>query len=137
MTGPADDEFCPHFHYAVELIGRRWTGCVLRSMLQGATRFSEIASHVPNISDKMLAERLKELEAEGLVSRTVIPETPVRVEYGLTEKGAALEQVVNALAEWAHAWVPLAGDGATSCPPQASTASSGGGAGSDAGRSAR
>jgi DNA-binding HxlR family transcriptional regulator len=113
MIPRPDDDFCPHFHHAVELIGRRWTGVVLRTMLHGATRFSEIAAVVPNLSDKMLAERLKELESEGMITRTVVPETPVRVEYRLTDKGRALEGVVRALGAWADRWVgPCPGAGA-------------------------
>jgi DNA-binding HxlR family transcriptional regulator len=100
-----DDDFCPHFHHAIELIGRRWTGVVLRTMLHGATRFSDIAAAVPNLSDKMLAERLKELEAEGMITRHVLPVMPVRVEYELTDKGRALNGVVEALGEWADQWI--------------------------------
>lgn len=96
--------FCPHFHHAVELIGRRWTGVVLRAMLGGATRYSDIRAAVPALSDKMLAERLKELEAEGVLTRTVVPSTPVRVEYHLTEKGRALEGVFEAVAAWVARW---------------------------------
>ena len=104
-------EFCPLFHHAVEVIGRRWTGVVVRAMLQGAKRFVDIATAVPHLSDKMLAERLKELEAEGMVTRTVVPETPVRVEYELTEKGGALEGVLKALDAWADRWVPECPEG--------------------------
>ena len=96
--------FCPAYHHAVELIGRRWTGAILRALLADVTRFNEIAASVPGLSDRMLAERLKELEAEGLVVRTVTPCTPVRIEYGLTEKGLALDSVVQALAGWVAAW---------------------------------
>jgi DNA-binding HxlR family transcriptional regulator len=106
VQGGGRDGFCPAFHRAVELIGRRWTGVVLRAMLQGATRYSEIRAAVPDLSDKMLAERLKELEAERVVSRVVIPSTPVRVEYHLTEKGRALDAAVTAVAAWADAWMP-------------------------------
>ena len=112
MTRSSHEDFCPVFHHAIELIGRRWTGVVLRAMLRGATRFSDIAAEVPNLSDKMLADRLKELEAEGLITRIVVPTIPVRVEYRLTEKGRALEGVVKALDEWADRWVgpcPAAG----------------------------
>jgi len=118
MSQGFQDGFCPYFHHAIELIGRRWTGVVLRTMLRGATRFSDIAAAVPNISDKMLCERLKELETEGVITRTVIPATPVRVEYHLTEKGHALEGVVNALDDWADQWVALGGDPGTEagCP---------------------
>jgi DNA-binding HxlR family transcriptional regulator len=73
------EAFCPYYHRAVELIGRRWTGAILRAMLFGVSRFSDLAATIPGISDRMLSERLKELEAEGLVLRSVIPETPVRV----------------------------------------------------------
>lgn len=103
--------FCPNYHRAVELIGRRWTGAVLRAMLSGLTRFSDLTAAVPGLSDRMLSERLKELEAEGIVTRTVIPETPVRVFYHLTEKGRALSDVVEAVSHWAETWaVPAACD---------------------------
>ena len=106
MEPGSGKHFCPLFHHAIELIGRRWTGVVLRTMLQGATHFGDIAAGVPNLSDKMLAERLKELEAEGMLTRTVVPETPVRVEYQLTDKGRSLEGVLKALDAWADRWVP-------------------------------
>ena len=96
--------FCPAYHRAVELIGRRWSGAILRALLADLTRFNEIASAVPGLSDRMLAERLKELEAEGLVVRNVTPCTPVRIDYRLTEKGRALDSVVQALAVWVAAW---------------------------------
>ena len=100
--------FCPSYHRAVELIGRRWTGAILRALLSDVRRFNELASAVPGLSDRMLAERLRELESEGVVIRTVIPDTPVRVEYSLTEKGLALESAVRALAGWAETWVSKA-----------------------------
>ena len=104
--------FCPQYHHAVEVIGRRWTGAILRAMLYGRiSRFSDLIEAVPGLSDRMLSERLKELECEGIVQRTVIPETPVRIEYQLTEKGRALGDVVNAVAAWAGDWVD-AGDAA-------------------------
>jgi len=96
--------FCPAFHQAVELIGRRWTGAILRSMLSGSTRFSDIIATVPGLSDRLLSERLKELEVEGIVQRQVIPETPVRVEYHLTAKGEALMDVIQAVSTWAERW---------------------------------
>jgi DNA-binding HxlR family transcriptional regulator len=98
--------FCPRYHHAVELIGRRWTGAVIRVLLAGRARYHELRNAVPDISDRMLAERLRELEQEGVIERVVVPETPVRVEYELTEKGVALEPVVRAIAAWAERWVP-------------------------------
>ena len=96
--------FCPIYHRAIELIGRRWTGAILRVLLGGPTRFSDIAGVIPGLSDRLLSERLKELEAEGIVARTVFPEMPVRIEYALTEKGHALEGVIAAVSDWAETW---------------------------------
>jgi DNA-binding HxlR family transcriptional regulator len=97
--------FCPIYHQAVELIGRRWTGAILRAMLSGSTRFSDITASIPSLSDRLLSERLKELEQHGIVTRTVIPNTPVRIEYRLTEKGQALSNVVEAISEWGETWL--------------------------------
>jgi DNA-binding HxlR family transcriptional regulator len=97
--------FCPNYTKAIEIIGRRWTGAIVRAMLAGATRFSDILGSIPDLSDRLLSDRLKELEAEGIVSRTVIPSTPVRIQYRLTEKGEALGTVVHAVGEWADNWV--------------------------------
>jgi DNA-binding HxlR family transcriptional regulator len=96
---------CPLYHRAVELIGRRWTGAILRALLDGETRFSVLAQAVPGLSDRLLSERLKELETEGIVVRTVFPEIPVRIEYTLTEKGRALGDVMDAIGDWAHRWL--------------------------------
>lgn len=104
MDGTASP-FCPRFHHAIELVGRRWTGAILRAMLSGRSRFSDMAAAVPGLSDRLLSERLKELEAEGVIERCVFPETPVRIEYRLTAKGRALEQAVAAVAAWAETWV--------------------------------
>lgn len=95
---------CPRFHKAVELIGKRWTGAILRVLQGGRARFNVIATAIPDMSDRMLAERLRELEHEGIVVRLVIPESPVRVEYELSEKGRALDETFCAIARWAEAW---------------------------------
>ncbi|MGI8551325.1 MAG: winged helix-turn-helix transcriptional regulator [Dehalococcoidia bacterium] len=97
--------FCPYFHRAVELIGRRWTGAILRALLSGVDRFSDLTETIPGLSDRMLSERLKELESEGIVVRKVIPETPVRIEYHVTTKGRALGSVVEAVSGWAQEWL--------------------------------
>src|SRR5215207_8383265 len=102
--------FCPTYHHAIELIGRRWTGAILRAMLSGEARFNDIASVVPGLSDRLLSERLKELEAEGIVRRTVVASTPVRVDYSLTEKGQALNEVIMSVSNWAEQWLTLAPD---------------------------
>lgn len=99
------EKFCPQYHRAVEIVGRRWAGAIIQVMLAGAVRFGEIEGAIPDISNRMLSERLKEFEAEGMVERVVIPEKPVRVEYRLTEKGRALGPAVAALEAWADEWV--------------------------------
>jgi len=103
---------CARFHRAVELIGSRWTGAVIQLLLNGRMRFAELRGGIPDISDRMLSERLRELEAEGIVARIVVPETPVRVEYELTEKGRALEHALAAVGRWAERWI-------TDSPPAA------------------
>jgi DNA-binding HxlR family transcriptional regulator len=97
--------FCPRFHYAVELIGRRWTGAILRALLAGATRYSDITHAVPGLSDRLLSERLRELETEAIVERRLLPGPPVGVQYELTEKGRALEPAVRTLVTWARTWL--------------------------------
>jgi DNA-binding HxlR family transcriptional regulator len=94
---------CALYHHAVELIGRRWTGAILLVLVEGGPlRFSEIRVLVPDVSDRLLSERLKELETEGIVARRVYDETPVRVEYELTAKGEALQPALVALKQWSH-----------------------------------
>lgn len=104
--------FCPLYHRAIEIVGRRWTGAIVRALLTGHTRFGQIRSTVPGLSDRLLSERLKELEAEGIVERQVLHDVPVRIEYHLTPKGEALASVVQAASAWADEW--LAPQAATS-----------------------
>ncbi|HEX8065073.1 MAG TPA: helix-turn-helix domain-containing protein [Thermoleophilaceae bacterium] len=96
---------CSLYHRAVELIGKRWSGAILLVLLDGPLHFSEIRQLVPDISDRLLSERLKELEGEGIVKRHVIDGSPVRVEYRLTKKGLALESSVRELQGWARSWL--------------------------------
>ena len=99
---------CAQFHRAIELVGRRWTGAIVFILLKARCRFATLREAIPDITDRMLSERLQELEQEGVVERTVVPDSPVRVEYSLTRKGRALVAVVDAVAEWAHKWGPEA-----------------------------
>jgi len=100
-------ELCQRYHRASELIGRRWTGAIIYVLMRSRCRFAMLRDAIPEITDRMLSERLQELEQEGIVERTVIPETPIRVEYSLTKKGRALTSAVDAIADWAHKWVEL------------------------------
>ena len=96
---------CGLYHRAIELVGKRWTGAILLVLMDGPLHFSGIRQLVPELSDRLLSERLKELEAEGVVERRVLDGSPVRVEYSLTEKGQALEPTVRALKDWARHWI--------------------------------
>ncbi len=97
---------CPLYHEAIELIGRRWTGAIVSVLIHRTTlRFGEIADSVPELSDRLLSERMKELEARGVVIRTVRPGRPVRVEYQLTDMGRELEPAVRELEAWAQRWL--------------------------------
>lgn len=96
---------CARFHRASELIGRRWTGAIIFVLLKSRCRFATLRDAIPDITDRMLSERLQELEQEGIVERTVVPETPVRVEYALTKKGRGLAAPIDAIADWAHKWI--------------------------------
>jgi DNA-binding HxlR family transcriptional regulator len=103
---------CTRFHSAIELVGARWSGAILRALFTGATRFADVKAAIPGISDTMLAERLRTLEEQGLVAR--VPDTTAmlrpRASYVLTEKGRDLEPALAALTAWAHRWIPLDGD---------------------------
>lgn len=96
-----DYQLCPKFENAFELIGKRWTGLIIRVLLTGPKRFKDISELIPSMSDRMLSERFKELEAAGIIIRHVYPETPVRIEYELTEKGKGLKPVMDELQKWA------------------------------------
>lgn len=101
----AEFSLCPKFEAAFEIIGKRWTGLIIRVLLTGPKRFKELVQVIPNVSGKVLTERLKELESSGIISREVYPEMPVRVEYFLTEKGMGLLPVLDELQSWAEKWV--------------------------------
>ena len=102
---PLERQLCHRFHRAVELVGRRWNGAIIFLLLQDRARFAQLRAAIPGITDRMLAERLHELEAEGVIVRTVLPDPPVRVEYALTKKGHALAGALKAIGQWAEKWV--------------------------------
>ncbi|MBK3494560.1 helix-turn-helix transcriptional regulator [Viridibacillus sp. YIM B01967] len=95
---------CPRLAKSMDLIGKRWMGLILYQLLDGPQRFNEIESALP-ISGRLLSERLKELEKEGLVERHVYTEVPVRVEYTLTEKGQDLKAAIDEIENWSKKWL--------------------------------
>jgi DNA-binding HxlR family transcriptional regulator len=98
-------QLCPKYETAFKVLGKRWNGLIIRVLLGGPKRFSDISNMIPQLSDRVLAERFKELEAAGIIERKVYPETPVRIEYQLSEKGAALKSVLDEVQKWADDWV--------------------------------
>jgi DNA-binding HxlR family transcriptional regulator len=100
-----DFHLCPKFEAAFELLGKRWTALIIRVLLDGPKRFKDISHVIPNMSDKMLSERFKEMEIAGLIVRRVYDEMPVRIEYELTSKGKALEPMMSECQKWAEDWV--------------------------------
>ncbi|WNB91624.1 helix-turn-helix domain-containing protein [Bacillus sp. NEB1478] len=96
---------CPKYEVAIEIIGKKWTGLIIRVLMGGPKRFKDIKSQIPEMSDRMLTERMKELESVGIVKRHVYPETPVRIEYALTEKGNSLKTIINEIQTWSEQWV--------------------------------
>ena len=98
---------CEHFQRAAEPIGKRWNPQIVRALQTGSARYGDIKGAIPHISDALLSERLKELEAEGIVTRDVTPSTPVLIEYHLTERGGGLTKVMDELGRWAERWAEV------------------------------
>jgi DNA-binding HxlR family transcriptional regulator len=98
-------KMCPKYESAAEVLGKKWTGLIIRVMLGGPKRFRDIKEQIPEMSDKMLTDRMKELESLGILTRTVYPEMPVRIEYELTEKGRNLEEVIQSIQSWGESWM--------------------------------
>lgn len=101
----AHSHLCPKFETAIAILGKRWTGLIIKVLLEGPKRFKDFSEIIPTMSDRMLAERFKELEAAGILRRIVYPETPVRIEYELSEMGKALEPAMDEVQKWADVWL--------------------------------
>ena len=99
------DRMCPKYELAAELICKRWTGLIIRVLMGGPKRFKEIKEQIPDMSDKMLTDRMKELESFGVLTRTVYPEMPVRIEYELTDKGHGMKDVIESIQAWGEKWM--------------------------------
>ena len=108
-------QMCPRFEHAIQLLGKRWTGLILDTLMYGPQRFCELTTAVEGLSDRVLSDRLRELEMEGIIERIVYPQIPVRVEYRLTDKGRALQPVVDAIHHWAESWITLPEANASAC----------------------
>ena len=104
VSADSSGSVCPHFHAAIELIGKRWTGAIVCALTERPMRFGELVKAVPGLSDRLLSQRLRELEEEGLVEREVEAGTPVRVTYSLTDIGERLGPAIGELRRWAKVW---------------------------------
>ncbi|GAC1567730.1 MAG: helix-turn-helix domain-containing protein [Ktedonobacteraceae bacterium] len=100
-------QLCKRYEQAIQLLGKRWTGLILDTLMEGPQRFCEMTATVEGLSDRVLSDRLRELESEGVIERIVYPQIPVRVEYRLTEKGRDLRPVVQSIHDWAQNWISL------------------------------
>ena len=98
-------ELCPKFEKAFQLLGKKWNGLIIQSLMDGPKRFSDIKSLIPELSDRMLTERFKELEVEEIIVRSVYPDIPVRIEYSLSEKGRDLKASMDDIQHWAEKWI--------------------------------
>jgi DNA-binding HxlR family transcriptional regulator len=107
MIAMSDYQMCPKFEMAFELLGKKWTGLIINTLLTGPKRFKDITIMIPSMSDRILAERFKELEAAGILERHVFPEIPVRIEYELTKKGMSLQPVMIEVQHWGDQWSGL------------------------------
>ncbi|TCS77779.1 winged helix-turn-helix transcriptional regulator [Pectinatus cerevisiiphilus] len=96
---------CPRYEIAFELLGKKWTGLIIRCLLDGPKRFSDLTDIIPHISAKVLADRMKELEQHGIIVRNVYPEIPVKIEYSLTDRGKDLQRALDEVQHWAEKWI--------------------------------
>ncbi len=96
---------CPRFEKAVDMLSKRWVALIVFVLMKGPRRFGEIESCLSNLSGKVLSDRLKEMENEGIIERTVYPEMPVRIEYSLTSKGNALAPILGEIGNWSTDWI--------------------------------
>lgn len=98
---------CPKFEKTFSILGKKWSGLIIEVLLTGDHRFKEIAEEIPGVSDRVLVERLKELEDEGIVIRKELTDGPIKILYGLTEKGKSLENVMIEVQKWANKWITI------------------------------
>ncbi|MRX73730.1 transcriptional regulator [Bacillus lacus] len=99
-----DSSICPKFEKAMSILSQRWTVLIIHQLMSGPHRFCSIENSI-SISGRVLSERLKDLEKQQIIKREVIPETPVRILYSLTEKGHALKPVIEDIEKWSAEWV--------------------------------
>ena len=106
MSMPNRIYYCP-VEVTMEVVGGKWTAVILAHVKEGPRRFSDLRRLIPDISEKMLTQRLRTLEAKGILSRTVLADTPPHVEYDLTEAGRSLAPALQALYDWGQEWAAV------------------------------
>lgn len=100
-----NDLLCPKIEYTLTLLGKKWTGLIIYTLQKGAVKFSEIEKFIPGLSARLLQERLKELEKEGIITKNIYNKDHVIIEYSLTRKGAELAKTFEPLFKWSEKWI--------------------------------
>lgn len=100
-----NETLCPKIEYTLTLLGKKWTGLIIYTLQKGAIKFSEIEKFIPGLSARLLQERLKELEKERIITKTVYSNERVVITYGLTKKGEELAKTFHPLFEWSEKWI--------------------------------
>lgn len=98
---------CPKFEHTFGILGKKWTGLVIDVLLTGPHRFKDLSAAIPEVSERVLVERIRELEKEGIVTRPEGEEDNPRAGYCLTNKGKDLKKVMNSVQDWSDQWVVL------------------------------
>jgi len=98
------NKLCPKMEHTLVLLGKKWTGLIVLSLLSGSQKFTEMEKFITGISPRLLTERLKELICENIIEKNVYPETPIKIEYKLTEKGIGLSATYKKISEWTEKW---------------------------------
>jgi len=99
-----DIKMCPEVEKALYILGKKWTGLIVVSLLNGPLKYSQLEKGISGISSRMLTERLKELAKEGIIAKNVYSEIPIKVEYQLTEMGLGLADTYEKIIKWAKNW---------------------------------
>ncbi|MEH7381095.1 helix-turn-helix domain-containing protein [Bacillus sp. JJ1533] len=96
---------CSKIEELYHMIGKKWMGLIIHTLMEEPKRFSEVHASIPDLSKRMLNERIKELEDCGIVLRNVITDRPVRTEYSLTKKGHEMGKALKTVEDWANKWL--------------------------------
>ena len=98
------NELCPKVESSLNMLGKKWVGLIIYTLMSGPKKFSDMEKFIPGLSSRLLNERLKELEKLGVIKKTIYSESAIRIEYEITRKGLDLESTFKNIGEWADKW---------------------------------